>query len=139
MITMYIRSGGGTSRKGLKKGKGLNSGKGLKRGALVALKNEDGEIFLGHSRWHRKLDKYDPNQGMEIAIKRAETDSKAPIATSLIPHLAAFISRAEKYFKTTKFSENTTALVKVSNEREVRRKMAASDARVLKYKQEKDG
>lgn len=133
-IKMYIRSGGGISTKGVKKGKGARSGKGVKKGALVAIKNDKDEIVIGHSRWHRKKDKYNPKHGMQIAIERAETDSKAAIATSLIPHLAAFIDRSKKYFKTKVFSENTMALVKVSDARVLKHKIEASDARVLQHK-----
>lgn len=85
--------------------------KGERYGAFAATLNEAGEIVIGHSKWHAKLDKYDPKRGMSIAVGRAEKDSDAALAQSLRKKIKPFVRRAKRYYKTDRFSGNTMKLL----------------------------
>jgi hypothetical protein len=78
-----------------------------KVGVLVALLNDDGKIVIGHSKWHKKLDKYDIELGRKVAIDRAEKDSAAAPAVSLREDYCKFMLRTRRYFKDTELSVNT--------------------------------
>lgn len=80
---------------------------GTKIGALAARKNESGEITIGHSKWHKLMDDYNPARGMSIAIGRSTADRGTTPALSITNHIAPFVKRAMKYYKTDKLSSST--------------------------------
>lgn len=98
MITEYVKKKGGPN-------------KGTKYGAFAARLNEDGEIVIGHSKWHSSKDVYSPAFGMRVAVARAIKDSKAPLSLSLRKKVKPFVERAKRYYKTNKFSNNTEEML----------------------------
>lgn len=89
----------------------LQKNDGTRFGALAAAVNDKGEITIGHSKWHKTLDGYDPKRGMGIAIGRAVTDRGAKPALGIVKHIGPFVARAKRYYKTDKFSANTTDML----------------------------
>lgn len=97
----------------------VRNGKGQKAGALVAKTNIAGHIVIGHSRWAKSIDRYDPAMALRVAKDRADKDSKVAPALSILEKYNKFISRARKYYKNCPLSANTlcaTALAEAKNE-----------------------
>ncbi len=86
----------------------IRDNKKRKIGVLVALLSPEGKIVIGHSKWHRKLDKkYNIERGRQVAIERAEKDSTTSPALSFKDDYFKFVRRARSYFKDAEPSENT--------------------------------
>jgi len=90
---------------------------GKKVGVLIAVVNDDNKIVIGHSKWNRKIDPYNPAFGEKVATKRIESDSSVEPASSITREYVDFARRAIRYFKGAELSEGTTkALTKASLE-----------------------
>ena len=90
---------------------------GKKVAVLIATVNEDNKIVVGHSKWNRKMDPYNPSFGEIVARRRMEAESSVPPATSIAKDYVAFVERAQRYFKDTELSESTAqAFVKAGLE-----------------------
>ena len=93
------------------KGKGKKVGKGLKIGLFLAVLENDGRINIGHSKWNRKLDKYDKDMAHKVAQKRIDTKSTVPPAVSITKPYLAFVKRAQTYYGTRKLAAHVREAV----------------------------
>jgi len=102
MIKEFVKKGRKT------KGEGANKktiGRGIKIGVLVG-DVSDGDIIIGHSKWHKVLDSYDRSFGEKVAIDRMQSGSKTPPALSIAKAYLKFIERCKRYYKTDRVSKN---------------------------------
>jgi len=98
MLVEYIRRGGNKKYhiiNGRRK-QSLRSG-GIRRGAMVALLGEDGEVRTGWSLCHR-LDKFDRDRAVQVAKARAENGKKYEIPRSIEQTYARFQNSAANFF-----------------------------------------
>lgn len=95
MMLQYVREGNRKNRK---------------IGVLVAVLNDKGKIVIGHSKWHKRLDKdnFNLERGRKVAIERAQKDSLVAPPFSFEDIYFRFSKRAMQYFKNSKPSRNTT-------------------------------
>jgi len=69
-------------------------------GVVVALKNANGEVWVGHSRANRsKGDEFNRDRGLDIALDRALKRSIASIPPSMAEDVLNMANRAARYFK----------------------------------------
>jgi len=111
MIKRYVKRGRKTIE--LENGKKIRKQRGKKVGVLVADLNEQGKVVIGHSKWHKKLDEYDPKFGSGVAMDRLKSDSKAPPALSILSDYLKFKERVTKYFKSD-VSDNTKTAIEAA-------------------------
>ena len=93
------------------RGKGKKVGKGLKIGLLLAVLEDDGRINIGHSKWNRKLDKYDTDLAHKVAQERIDTKSTVPPAVSITKPYLAFVKRAQTYYGTRRLAAHVKEAV----------------------------
>jgi len=96
MLVEYVRKGG--IRKMSKVRKKKIGGRRI--GVLVAVPHEDNKVRIGWSLCNFGAgDKFNPSFGFNIAVDRAATGSKRPIARSMIEKAQEFVKRATSYYK----------------------------------------
>lgn len=96
MLVEYVRKGG---IKKVTKVKKMRVG-GRRVGVLVAVPYKDDKVRIGWSLCnHSAGDKFNKQFGYNIAVNRAITGSKTPIAKSLIGQAEKFVKRVSSYYK----------------------------------------
>lgn len=118
MLKQYVRgSGKHTKRVMVTDGNGrrhqiTKSFGGQRVGVLIATLNNEGQIVIGHSKWHRHYDEYDPEFMEQVAEDRINTGSTVAPALSIAKNYLNFIERAQRYFKGANLSDSTKSALK---------------------------
>ena len=88
--------------------------KGHRIGVMIGAINSNGDIFVGWSHVHRRLDKFNPQKALEIARGRMDgwnEDTQVPhVIKKQYPHFSA---RCLRYFKGNNLADQKTAIARV--------------------------
>jgi len=77
-----------------------------KVGVLVAERNSEGKITVGHSKWCTGRDMYNRSLGDKIAIDRMRKGSFVLPADSIRVEYINFLDRCSRYFKVPRISHD---------------------------------
>jgi hypothetical protein len=69
------------------------------RGVVVAIPDKDTKWKVGWAFTHFPLDTFDKKRGLEIALGRCASPTKATMPRAVEPVFAHMVERAEKYYK----------------------------------------